>query len=655
MMFDVITRSGRKRVANDMKTALHLLFRFKSACGAVAWMIGALAAPAVGAANGPFVIRVVDEQTGGGVPLIELRTVHNTTWWTDSAGRVAFEEPGLMDQEVYFHVRGPGYEYPKDFFGNRGVKLRPVYGGRVEVKVKRIQIAERLYRITGAGIYRDSVLAGEPVPLRQPVLNGLVLGQDTVIVAPYRGKLYWCWGDTEQASYPLGNFGASGATSELPGRGGLDPSVGVDLVYFTNTNGFSRPMCPEAGFGAGLKWIEGLMTVRENGPERLLARVAAGAGLGKTREWHLALFNDEQQVFQSIARWDIHDGHDSAHPFHARVNGVEYVYLYPNLRVRAEIAAMKELTNYEAFTCVSGDGKAHGKETTLDHDDTGRVRYSWKAGAERLQADRLRVWVKNGVLKRTESWFQLFDSETGAAIEAGRGSVFWNEYRRRWVMIAAGKPGEVWFSEADTPTGPWVFATRVAEHGRYNFYNPTQHPFFDQPGVLYFEGTYTDSFSGAPAKTPRYDYNQLMYRLALDDPRLDLPAPVYLVQNQDGAPRHLLREGVEKERAWDQIKEIKFFGLPGGKTRQSRPELVPVWAESSGTSFLTNRPPNTPPLFLALPVMAPARGTNAPTPSPPTELLRNRDGLPLCRVWKNPLTILPLDLHVQPLSSGSPR
>ena len=48
-----------------------------------------------------------------------------------------------------------------------------------------LQIAERLYRVTGGGIYRDTVLAGEQPPLREPVLNGQVLGQDTVIATPY--------------------------------------------------------------------------------------------------------------------------------------------------------------------------------------------------------------------------------------------------------------------------------------------------------------------------------------------------------------------------------------------------------------------------------------------------------------------------------------
>src|SRR6185436_14333167 len=174
------------------------------------------------ATNDYFKIAVVDEQTGRGVPLVELRTVNNISLWTDSNGIVAFDEPGLMEQEVYFHVKSHGYEYPKDGFDNRGVKLKSSKGGNTMIKIKRLNIAERLYRITGEGIYRDSVLVGESVPVKKPVLIGQVMGQDTVIATPYRGKLYWFWGDTEPISYPLGNFAASGATSEWPGRGGLD-------------------------------------------------------------------------------------------------------------------------------------------------------------------------------------------------------------------------------------------------------------------------------------------------------------------------------------------------------------------------------------------------------------------------------------------------
>jgi hypothetical protein len=93
--------------------------------------------------------------------------------------------------------------------------------------------------------------------------------------------------------------------------------------------------------------------------------------------------------------------------------------------------------------------------------------------------------------------------------------------------------GEVWYAEADTPLGPWAYARKVATHDKYSFYNPKQHPVFARDGgrVIYFEGTYTTSFSGNTNPTPRYDYNQVMYRLDLDDPRLNLPVPIY----DDGA------------------------------------------------------------------------------------------------------------------------
>src|SRR5579871_3594737 len=140
----------------------------------------ALAAPAA-EPTGYFAIHVVDQDTGRGVPLVELKTANDVKYYTDSNGYVAYQEPGLMGQEVFFHVKSHGYEYPKDQFGYHGVRLTPKAGGKATVKVKRINVAERLYRVTGGGVYRDSVLLGEPVPTEHPVLNGQVFGQDTVM------------------------------------------------------------------------------------------------------------------------------------------------------------------------------------------------------------------------------------------------------------------------------------------------------------------------------------------------------------------------------------------------------------------------------------------------------------------------------------------
>ena len=83
--------------------------------------------------------------------------------------------------------------------------------------------------------------------------------------------------------------------------------------------------------------------------------------------------------------------------------------------------------------------------------------------------------------------------------------------------------GEVWYAEAESPAGPWRKAVKVATHPKYSFYNPRQHPTFATGGrYLYFEGTYTATFSGNPTRTPRYEYNQLLYRLDLADHRLGL-------------------------------------------------------------------------------------------------------------------------------------
>jgi hypothetical protein len=84
--------------------------------------------------------------------------------------------------------------------------------------------------------------------------------------------------------------------------------------------------------------------------------------------------------------------------------------------------------------------------------------------------------------------------------------------------------GEIWYAEADLPEGPWLYARKILTHDRYTFYNPAYHNFFDEDKgrIIYFEGTYTDSFSGAAFPTPRYNYNQIMYRLDLSDPRLQL-------------------------------------------------------------------------------------------------------------------------------------
>ena len=123
---------------------------------------------------------------GRGVPLVELRTVSNVTYYTDSAGLAAIDDPAMMGQTVFFHVSSHGYEMAADGFGMRGRRLDVKPGGSAKIEIKRLNVAERLYRVTGEGMYRDSVILGRPVPIRRGLLNAQVTGQDSTQVAVYR-------------------------------------------------------------------------------------------------------------------------------------------------------------------------------------------------------------------------------------------------------------------------------------------------------------------------------------------------------------------------------------------------------------------------------------------------------------------------------------
>src|SRR5678816_2014154 len=105
------------------------------------------------------------------------------------------------------------------------------------------------------------------------------------------------------------------------------------------------------------------MCIRDSAKtERLYARVVSVKDLGHVNAWHLAAFDDSEQCFKSLVRWDIHDGHDSSHPFLARVRGREYLYLYSNYRVPANVASVRDLGAYESFTYAAGGGHAKSLE-----------------------------------------------------------------------------------------------------------------------------------------------------------------------------------------------------------------------------------------------------------------------------------------------------
>lgn len=610
-----------------------------------------------------FTITVVDDQTNRGVPLVELQTVNNIRFYTDSNGIAAFDEPGLMNQTVFFHVKSHGYEFAKDGFGYRGKAIAIKEGGSIRLLIKRVNIAERLYRITGEGIYRDSILVGQPVPTRQPLLNGQVFGSDSVENTLYRGKIYWFWGDTNRPGYPLGNFDVPGATSALPADGGLNPSLGVDLTYFVDAKGFAKPMAKMPG--SGPTWIGGLITLREPaGRERMFASYVKVKGLLEIYERGLAEYNDDKQQFDKVVTFEekapIYPG---GHPFLRSVDGVEYIYFansYPHTRVRATAEHLRNLKEYEAFTCLRPGSRLD--QLQVDRDSTGKILYAWKKNTPPLDYQHQAKMVRAGQMQADESLIHLQDVNTGKTVVAHGGSVYWNDYRKRWVMItveSAGTSflGEVWYAEADTPLGPWMYARKVVTHEKYSFYNPKQHPFFDQDGgrQIFFEGTYTHTFSGNNEQTPRYDYNQIMHKLDLADPRLFLPVPIYAWDSDNSLPQYVTARGVKSKSQ----ARVAFFAPD-----RAAAGTIPVYISNHDTQSLTldraSSKTNSEPMFYVLPADAKEKPASA-VPlyefihkvgkhraySPDRDWSRvgfERVDQPVCFVWRNPMRIeLPLE------------
>ena len=320
--------------------------------GAVCQCITAVVLSSALYAEEPCKVTIVERDSGWPVPLVELRTTHHVRYVSDNAGVIAIDDPSLMNHEVWFDIIGHGYGVEAYGFGKRGIRLTPQPGESLTVKVTRSSLAKRIGRLTGAGLFDESQKLGEKTNWH----DSPVFGCDSVQLARHRGKLFWAWGDTKVAGYPLGIFHMTSATT------GLEPF-----------ESFEPPLRPE----------------------------------------------------------------------------------------------------FDYFL-----------------DETGQPR--------------------------------------GVARMPGEGPTWITGYRQRWVSVFVQAPGEpsmlgiLWYAEADSPTGRWGPAVKILSHDNYTFYNPRLHTEITPPSApfLLFEGTYTAVFANHAEPTPRYDYNQILYRLALDDPAL---------------------------------------------------------------------------------------------------------------------------------------
>ena len=425
---------------------------------------------------------------------------------------------------------------PADGFGSRGVRVTPDPDRPATIEVNREIVAERLGRLTGAGRWRDSALLGYDVP---PASNGRVVGQDGTQATPYRGRIHWFWGDTSRVAHPLGLFRTAAATTPPPDPGG-DVLSELRFDYFTGEDGFVRAAIPLPGRPAGVVWIDGVCTAPDaDGVDRLVCHYSRRKGLAEQLDHGVAVWDDAAAVFRSATTLPNDETwrHPSTHPTRYAENGTDWLLFgapAPNVRVPATLAAVLDPARYEAFTPADAGG---------DLPD-GPPEWRWQNELPPAGSRDERRWLDAGRLAPNDARFLPADAATPAdRVTLHSGSVHWNAYRGRWVLVAGqiggtSELGEVWYAEADAPTGPFRVAVKVASHDRQSFYNVVRHPFLDADGgrAIQFEGTFTRDFSGNPEAVPRYEYNQLLYRLDLDDPRL-APARVEPGQDDGRAPR----------------------------------------------------------------------------------------------------------------------
>ena len=600
-------------------------------------------------AAAPFAIHIVDSQTHRGVPLVQLQTTNGIRLYTDSTGTAAFNEPELMHRTVYFYISSPDYLYAADGFGYRGqaIAIRP--GGAITLSIVRTGIAQRMYRITGEGIYRDTLLTGGKAPISQPLLNSGVFGSDSVQNCIYRGQLFWLWGDTLEPQYPLGNFATTCATSRLASAGGLSPAAGVNLHYFVNAAGLPRRMAPLAG--PGPVWLSALSVLPDAaGQPQLLATFAQEDARFHARQAGVMAFNAAVGRFMVVKRFAPHwpllhaggNGPGGHTFFYAPPGGKRQLYFadpLPLVRVPALATDFAMQRAYESFSCLKLGSTA--ARPIFDRTSNGRLLWRWRKDTAAPTPRRISTWITQGLLRPGDNPFMLRDIATGKPLVPQEASIHWNNYRKAWVMIfnpGISGFGDTYLAFADTPLGPWGYAVRVVHFTRQSFYNPSQDWFFDQHGGrdIYFEATLSSWLGSSKVKIPRYDYNQLMYRINLASHRTILPMPVY---GPPVAPAAELKTGPLLQ-TWRRNRRVAFYAL-----LQASPGVQPVYAGGKGRGYLQwGGSAKGRLLFYALPPNDPRPGTVllytfARSGRSPMYSLKRRlpgvqeSGRPLCRVW----------------------
>ncbi|MEI9894602.1 MAG: hypothetical protein WDN28_12130 [Chthoniobacter sp.] len=338
-------------------------------------------------------------------------------------------------------------------------------GGRAVLKVKRLNIAERLCRLTGQGIYRDSVLLEEKVPLAAPLTNAGVVGQDSVQSVVYRGRIFWLWGDTMRLSYPLGNFRTTCAWSDLPEKGRPASGAGREFSLLHRPGWLCERDVPAGSEGRrrlALRSRRGQGRDRRRAAHRPLTR---GAAAWKSSS-NTASPSSTTRPSSSSAPSPCPSTRNGASP----ADGSRWC---AKARPITSTSAMPARASASPPGCATSATRPSTKrgpasaKTGPRRRANGTLDFAWRKDAPPAESPEEAQLVQRHLLKPGECRALPEDVATHQRITLHEGSVCWNAYRQRWVLIAVqrgGQPsflGEVWYAEAIAPTGPWTRAVKI--------------------------------------------------------------------------------------------------------------------------------------------------------------------------------------------------
>lgn len=505
-----------------------------------------------------FRILAVEVDSNGiesGIPLVLFRTAGNyISLFTDSAGNAAFNEPGLMDGPLFFNVLADGYEIDPspsveiyELPYDSGVVLNVSKYGSAKVLMRRTQMAARLYRLTGSGLYRDSVLTNASGDIPDSIISSCreviddvgVLGQDTVMTGTYKGKVFWFFGDTTcQRSARQNNcedYGmyTVGATSCVPqSNGKCKANEPPGLKYFSSQEGgflHVKPMAPDIAPYEQNTWIAAVMVfTNSNGEEVMYSNYMKNPGDGENAgsiQSGMAKWNDALEVFEATSSWPLDiaflNGVHTMQLLGEDVNADGYVYMSGGLRVLATEETVIEYTSYQQYNL-----------------DTHMWEYLY-AGLGRLGEGNSTTAKHVGATTRKIKLHltSLLPSSWSVA------SVEWSEYVGMYVVLGnGGMHGGIYLAVGPRVTGPWSKGVLVASHNTSgtSCYNQVllPHLFRDNGRYIQFACTFTamwsdtdNEFSDSSWSTclfgmndgancantvPRYEYNNLVYEVDVE-------------------------------------------------------------------------------------------------------------------------------------------